>query len=48
VKNTDPSTTAISLPELSGPGRKTYDEHVVLDLDYWALIPRKPDLPKAA
>ncbi len=48
VKDADPSSEQIELPELSSPAKKKYDPRIVLDLDYWGLIPCKPELPKAA
>ncbi len=40
VKNADPSAEEIPL-HVEADGKRRYDERVVLDLDYWGLIPRR-------
>jgi 2-methylfumaryl-CoA hydratase len=40
VKNVDPSRDPVTLKVAGEGGKQTYDPRVVLDLDYWALIPR--------
>ena len=40
VKNADPSQEDIPL-RVEKDGRQSYHPNVVLDLDYWASIPRK-------
>ena len=41
VKNADPEAHEMTL-EVGPSDAKTYDSHVVLDLDWWGLIPRRP------
>ncbi len=40
VKNADPSAEEVPLMIDSDKGKRVYDPRVVLDLDYWGLIPR--------
>lgn len=40
VKNADPRAEEIPLKVANEKGKQVYDKRVVLDLDYWALIPR--------
>lgn len=41
TKDLDPSESALEVQTVSD-GRKTYDPHVLLDLDYWVLVPKRP------
>ena len=41
VKNADPSAEQVPLQVDNDEGKKVYDPRVVLDLDYWGLIPRR-------
>jgi 2-methylfumaryl-CoA hydratase len=41
VKNVDPSEEEVPLQITLANGGKAYDPQVVLDLDWWALIPRR-------
>lgn len=41
VKNLDPMQEDISLRVTDEKGRETYHPNVVLDLDYWTLMPRR-------
>jgi 2-methylfumaryl-CoA hydratase len=41
VKNVDPSQEDVPLKVRDENGRERYAEHVVLDLDYVALLPRR-------
>lgn len=41
VKNADPSREEVPLEVPGDDGRTRHDERVVLDLDHWALIPRR-------
>jgi 2-methylfumaryl-CoA hydratase len=40
VKNADPRAEEIPLKVENDKGKKVYDKRVVLDLDYWSLIPK--------
>jgi len=40
VKNVDPSVDPVELKVENDKGKLVYDPRVVLDLDYWGLIPR--------
>jgi 2-methylfumaryl-CoA hydratase len=40
VKNVDPVATEVVVKFENDKGKKVYDPHVVLDLDYWGLIAR--------
>jgi 2-methylfumaryl-CoA hydratase len=42
VKNADPRTEDVPLEVTGDDGKKTYDPRVVLVLDYWGLMPRRP------
>jgi 2-methylfumaryl-CoA hydratase len=41
VKNVDPSAEDVPLKVKDDSGRERYSEHVVLDLDYVGLVPRR-------
>lgn len=41
VKNADPRSDEVPLRVKNDKGKEVYDPRVVLDLDYWALIPRR-------
>jgi 2-methylfumaryl-CoA hydratase len=42
VKNVDPTRAPVPLKVTGADGKEAYDERVVLDLDTWGLIPRRP------
>jgi 2-methylfumaryl-CoA hydratase len=42
VKNADPRTEDVPLEVVGDDGKKGYDPRVVLVLDYWGLMPRRP------
>jgi 2-methylfumaryl-CoA hydratase len=42
VKNADPSVEEIAVDVEGEGGKRGYDERVVLDLDLWLLMPRRP------
>jgi len=41
VKNVDPNAEEVALKVAGDDGKEKYDARVVLDLDYWGLIPRR-------
>jgi len=42
VKNADPTAEEIAVQRTDAAGKTSYDPRVVLDLDWWGLIPRRP------
>jgi 2-methylfumaryl-CoA hydratase len=44
VKNIDPAREPVELKVTAAGGKQGYDPRVVLDLDYWGLIPRRDGL----